>query len=34
MEALSPAGARIAADLLEDALKLDPNYAAAHAQLA
>ena len=34
MEALTPAGARIAADLLEDALKLDPNFAAAHAQLA
>jgi adenylate cyclase len=34
MEALGVAGARIAADLLEDALKLDPNFAAVHAQLA
>ncbi len=34
MESLSPVGARIAAELLEDALKLDPNYAAAHALLA
>ena len=34
MGSLSPAGARIAAGLLEDALKLDPNYAAAHALLA
>jgi len=29
-----PADARIAADFLKDALKLDPNYAAAHAVLA
>jgi len=29
-----PADARIAAGFLEDALKLDPNYAAAHAHLA
>ena len=29
-----PADARIAAGLLEDALSLDPNYAAAHALLA
>ena len=29
-----PADARIAAGLLEDALRLDPNYAAAHALLA
>ncbi len=34
MESLTPAGAGIAAELLEDALKLDPSYAAAHAQLA
>ena len=34
MESLSPAGARIAAELLEDGLKLDPKYAAAHALLA
>ncbi len=34
MESLTPAGARIAARLLEDALKVDPNYAAAHALLA
>ena len=34
MEFFSPAGARIAAGLLEDALKLDPDYAAAHALLA
>jgi adenylate cyclase len=29
-----PADARIAAELLEEALRLDPNYAAAHALLA
>ena len=29
-----PADARIAAGFLEDALKLDPNHAAAHAFLA
>ena len=29
-----PADARIAAELLEDALRLDPNYVAAHALLA
>ncbi len=33
-EALTPASARIATELLEGALKLDPNYAAAHALLA
>ncbi len=34
MESLTPASARIAAAVLEDALKLDPNYVAAHALLA
>ncbi len=34
MTSLTPADARIAAGFLEDALKLDPNYAAAHAFLA
>ena len=34
MATVMPADARIAAGLLEDALKLDPNYAAAHALLA
>jgi adenylate cyclase len=34
MESILPADARIAAGFLEDALKLDPNYAAAHALLA
>ena len=34
MVSLMPADARIAAGLLKDALKLDPNYAAAHATLA
>jgi TolB-like protein/class 3 adenylate cyclase/Tfp pilus assembly protein PilF len=29
-----PADARVAADFLKDALKFDPNYAAAHAVLA
>jgi adenylate cyclase len=34
MASIMPADARIAAGFLEDALKLDPNYAAAHALLA
>jgi adenylate cyclase len=34
MASTMPADARIAAGLLEDALRLDPNYAAAHALLA
>jgi adenylate cyclase len=34
MESIMPPDARIAAGFLEDALKLDPNYAAAHAYLA
>ncbi len=34
MATVMPADARIAAELLEDALRLDPNYAAAHALLA
>jgi adenylate cyclase len=34
MVSLMPADARIAARFLEDALKLDPKYAAAHAFLA
>jgi adenylate cyclase len=34
MASVMPADARIAAGFLEDALKLDPNYAAAHALLA
>jgi TolB-like protein/class 3 adenylate cyclase/Tfp pilus assembly protein PilF len=34
MATVMPADARIAAGLLEDALKLDPDYAAAHALLA
>ena len=34
MTSVMPADARIAAGLLEDALKLDPNYAAAHAFIA
>jgi adenylate cyclase len=34
MASIMPADARIAAGLLESALKLDPNYAAAHAVLA
>jgi class 3 adenylate cyclase/tetratricopeptide (TPR) repeat protein len=34
MATAMPADARIAAVLLEDALRLDPNYAAAHAVLA
>ena len=34
MATVMPADARIAAGLLEDALRLDPNYAAAHALLA
>jgi TolB-like protein/class 3 adenylate cyclase/Tfp pilus assembly protein PilF len=34
MVSLMPADARIAAGFLEDALKLDPNYAAAHAFIA
>ena len=34
MATAMPADARIAAGLLEDALRLDPNYAAAHALLA
>ena len=29
-----PADARIAAGFLEEALRLDPNYAAAHALIA
>ena len=31
MMTMIPADARIAAGFLEDALRLDPNYAAAHA---
>jgi adenylate cyclase len=34
MASIMPADARIAAEFLEEALKLDPNYAAAHALLA
>jgi adenylate cyclase len=34
MASVMPADARIAADFLGGALKLDPNYAAAHAMLA
>jgi len=34
MASVMPADARVAAGFLEDALKLDPNYAAAHAILA
>jgi hypothetical protein len=34
MVSITPANAGIAAGILEDALKLDPNYAAAHARLA
>ena len=34
MASVMPPDARIAAGFLEDALKLDPNYAAAHAFLA
>jgi adenylate cyclase len=34
MTSLLPADARIAASFLEDALKLDPNYVAAHALIA
>jgi adenylate cyclase len=34
MASVTPADARIAAGILQDALKLDPNYAAAHARLA
>lgn len=34
MATVMPADARIAAELLEDALRLDPNYPAAHARLA
>ena len=34
MASVTPADARIAATFLEDALELDPNYAAAHALLA
>ncbi len=34
MATVMPADGRIAAELLEDALRLDPNYAAAHALLA
>jgi adenylate cyclase len=34
MASVMPPGARIAAGFLEDALRLDPNYAAAHAFLA
>ena len=34
MATAMPADAAIAAELLEDALRLDPNYAAAHALLA
>jgi len=34
MASVMPADARIAAGFLEDALKSDPNYAAAHALLA
>ena len=34
MGSVMPADARIAAGFLEEALKLDPDYAAAHALLA
>ena len=34
MASVMPADARIAAGFLEDALRLDPNYAAAHAFIA
>jgi adenylate cyclase len=34
MASMTPADARIAAAFLEDALKLDPNYASAHALMA
>ena len=34
MTSVMPADARIATGFLEDALKLDPNYAAAHAFIA
>jgi hypothetical protein len=34
LASVMPADARIAAGFLEDALRLDPNYAAAHAFLA
>jgi TolB-like protein/class 3 adenylate cyclase/Tfp pilus assembly protein PilF len=34
MATVMPADAKIAAELLEDALRLEPNYAAAHARLA
>jgi adenylate cyclase len=34
MMSVTPANARVAAGFLEDALKLDPNYAAAHALIA
>jgi len=34
MASVMPADARIAAGFLQDALRLDPNYAAAHALLA
>jgi len=34
MAPVTPADARIAAGILQDALKLDPNYVAAHARLA
>ncbi|MBB3394898.1 MULTISPECIES: adenylate/guanylate cyclase domain-containing protein [unclassified Rhizobium] len=34
MATVMPADAKVAAGLLEDALGLDPNYAAAHARLA
>ena len=34
MMSVTPADARIAKGFLEDALKLDPNYAAAHALIA
>jgi adenylate cyclase len=34
MASITPADAKIAAGILEGALKLDPNYAAAHARLA
>ncbi len=34
IESIRPADARIAAGFLEDAIKLDPNLAAAHARLA
>jgi TolB-like protein/class 3 adenylate cyclase/Tfp pilus assembly protein PilF len=34
LASITPANARIAAGILEDALRLDPNYIAAHARLA